>query len=133
MILSKPIQAIVVAGSLFAMFAATLTGCAGATPNPVPQYQPGDRALTCSQIRYEVQNNQTKILNLIPKENKTGKNVALGVAGAFFIVPWFFMDFSDAERQEVQAYELRNNYLMNLASQKSCTNMPLPIKFADRR
>lgn len=107
-----------------------LTGCAGKTPHPVPQYQPGDRAKSCLQIRQEINDNQTKILNLIPKENKTGKNVALGVAGAFFIVPWFFMDFSDAERIEVQGYELRNNYLRTLATQKHCGSLPPRLQFA---
>lgn len=126
-------QATVVGLAAITLLTNALAGCAGATPNPVPQFQPGDQNLSCQQIRFEIQNNQTKMLNLIPKENKTGKNVALGVAGAFFVVPWFFMDFSDAERIEVQGYELRNNYLMTLANKKMCKNMPLPIKFAGQR
>ncbi|MBA3660147.1 MAG: hypothetical protein H0W64_00275 [Gammaproteobacteria bacterium] len=117
----------------FSLIVTLLTGCAGATPHPIPQYQPHDRQLTCNQIGFEIKNNQTKILNLIPQENKIGKNIALGVAGWFFIVPWFFMDFSDAERVEVQAYELRNNYLMNLATQKQCQDMPFPLHFLGSR
>lgn len=117
--------------AIIGLFAATLllSSCAGRTPNPIPQYQPGDEMLTCSQIKGELMDNQTKVMNLIPKEDKTVKNVALGVAGAFVIVPWFFMDFSDAERVEIQAYQLRNNWLRTLYSRKKCGTLPPSIKF----
>lgn len=133
MLKASRFQSIIVGASIFSLVASTLVGCAGATPHPVPQYQPGDAYLNCDQIRYEIQNNQTKMLNLVPQQNKTGKNVVLGVAGAFFLVPWFFMDFSDAERIEIQAYELRNNYLMALANKKQCKGMPLPVKFQGQK
>ena len=117
--------------SLLGLFAATLllSACAGRTPNPIPQHQPGDELLSCSQIKQEIMDNQTKVMNLIPQENKIGKNVALGVAGAFVLVPWFFMDFSDAERVEVQAYQLRNNWLRALAANKKCGALPASVKF----
>jgi hypothetical protein len=116
---------------LIGLFASVLllSACAGKTPNPVPQHQPGDEMLSCSQIKQELMDNQTKIMNLIPKENKTGKNVALGAAGAFLLVPLFFMDFSDAERIEVQAYQLRDNWLRTLSNKKKCGNLPAAIKF----
>lgn len=65
---------------------------------------------------------------LLPKQNKTGKNVALGVAGAFFLVPWFFMDFSDAERVEYNALRNRYNHLASIAMSKHCRDdiQPLP-------
>ncbi len=81
-----------------------MSACAGNTPNPIPQRQPGDENLSCSALGQELMDNQTKIAHLIPKQNKTGKNVGLGIAGAFLIVPWFFMDFSDAERIKIQSY-----------------------------
>lgn len=102
-----------------------VSACAGKTPIPIPQYQLGDEILSCSQIKQELLDNQVKIMNLIPEENKMGKNIALGVAGAFVLVPWFFMDFSDAERVEIQAYQLRNNWLKSLYVKKKCT--PLPV------
>ncbi|MES2141615.1 MAG: hypothetical protein V4471_01835 [Pseudomonadota bacterium] len=117
--------------SLIGLFAATLllSACAGRTPNPIPQRQPGDELLSCSQIKQELMDNQTKVMNLIPQQNKIGKNVALGVAGAFVLVPWFFMDFSDAERVEVQAYQLRDNWLRTLAVKKKCDALPASVKF----
>ena len=63
---------------------------------------------------------QANIQNLIPQFKKTGKNVALGVTGAFFIVPLFFMDFSEAEKTEIEAYRNRYNYLVNLYYDKGC-------------
>ena len=129
MIRPKMIQKAIVSLSVVSLISA-LTGCAGSTPHPIPQIQPGDSTKSCSELRFEIQNNQTKIMDLIPRENKTGKNVALGVAGAFFIVPWFFMDFSDSERVEVQGYQLRNNYLMSLAHRKHCKDMPAVLQFA---
>lgn len=106
-----------------------LAACAGKTPTPIPQYQPGDQLMSCSALKQELMDNQTKIMNLIPKENKTGKNVALGVAGAFLLVPWFFMDFSDAERVEIQSYQLRDNWLRTLCAQKKCGPLPPAIQF----
>ena len=117
--------------SLFASLI-LLSACAGRTPNPVPQHQPGDESLTCNALKLELMNNQTKITNLIPEQNKMAKNIALGVAGAFVIVPWFFMDFSDAERIEIQSYQLRDNWLRTLYGKKKCGALPPSIKFQDQ-
>ena len=109
-----------------------LSACAGGTPNPVPLHQPGDESLSCNELQLELMNNQTKIAHLIPQQNKMGKNIALGVAGAFIIVPWFFMDFSDAERVEIQAYQLRDNWLRSLYKKKKCGALPLAIRFQEQ-
>lgn len=109
-----------------------LSACAGRTPNPIPLHQPGDESLTCNALKLELMNNQSKITNLIPQQNKMGKNIALGVAGAFIIVPWFFMDFSDAERIEIQSYQLRDNWLRTLYTKKKCGDLPPSIKFQDQ-
>lgn len=132
---NQSIRALVIGASICSVLLSTgtLTGCAGKTPTPIPQEQPGDLDLTCDQIRTEIKANQQKTLDLVPKTNKTGKNIALGVTGAFFIVPLFFMDFSDAERIEIQSYDLRNNYLMTLANKKRCPNMPPVLKLDIRQ
>lgn len=109
-----------------------LSACAGRTPNPVPQHQPGDESLTCNALKLELMDNQTNITNLIPQQNKIGKNIALSVAGAFIIVPWLFLDFSDAERIEIQSYQLRNNWLRTLYTNKKCGYLPPAIKFQDQ-
>ena len=39
---------------------------------------------------------------------------ALRAVGAFFLVPWFFVDFKNAEAQEYEAYRQRGNHLSRL-------------------
>ena len=65
-------------------------------------------------------NAQAEIQRLLPKRDKTGKNVALGVAGWFLLVPWFFMDFKNAEATEYEAYRQRYNHLASIAISKDC-------------
>lgn len=97
-----------------------VSACGGKAPNPVAQYQPGDENRSCQGLKGEIANNEAEIARLIPYEDATGKNVALGVAGAFFIVPWFFMDFKEGEATELQALRRRNQWLREVASNKDC-------------
>ncbi len=97
-----------------------VSACGGKAPNPVSQYLPGDEDRSCTGLKTEISNNETEIAALVPYEDATGKNVALGVAGAFFIVPWFFMDFKEGEATELQALRRRNQWLREVASNKDC-------------
>tara|TARA_R110002050_G_scaffold847_7_gene6071 strand:- start:44822 stop:45205 length:384 start_codon:yes stop_codon:yes gene_type:complete len=97
-----------------------IAGCAGRSANPVNMHQPGDRDIDCHEIESMLSEIDSNIKKLLPKCEKTGKNVVLGVAGAFFIAPWFFMDFSDAEKTEVEAYRSRYNHLTRLYNRKGC-------------
>ena len=63
---------------------------------------------------------EDEIQRLIPQTDKTGKNVALGVTGFFFIIPLFFMDLSKAEQIEIDAYRRRYNHLLIIAGDKQC-------------
>jgi hypothetical protein len=83
-------------------------------------HQYGDHQKTCLALEREMAFIETEIQRLMPKTDKTGKNVALGVAGAFFLVPWFFMDLSQAEQMEVDAYRQRYNHLLIIAGDKEC-------------
>ena len=62
----------------------------------------------------------SEIQIILPKKDKTGKNVALGVTGLFLIVPLFFMDFKNAEAQEYEAYRQRYKHLASIAISKEC-------------
>ena len=108
-----------------------LVACGGKTPHPVAQIQPGDDYMNCGQINKMITDNNNKIVSLFPKTKKMAKNAALGAAGYFLIVPWFFMDFSDAERLEIDAYQQRNDWLRTLANRKHCdmSKVPHRIKF----
>jgi hypothetical protein len=97
-----------------------LTACGGRTPQPVMVSQYGDQGKSCDALRYDIQYTENEIQRLLPKTDKTGKNVALGVAGWFLIVPWFFMDFKNAEATEYQALRQRHQHLTSIAMSKKC-------------
>jgi len=118
------ITAIIMCGVL------ALAGCGGKAPNPVSQYQPGDEQRTCVGLKSEIAANEAEIAKLAPGEDATGKNVALGVAGAFVIVPWFFMDFKDGEAVEIQALKRRNQWLREIAYEKDC-GLPPPTEVTE--
>lgn len=97
-----------------------LAGCAGHAANPVMVNQFGDQDMSCKQLRFEMDNAQGEMSRLAPQTDKTGQNVALGVAGAFLLVPWFFMDFKNGEHEEYDAWRQRYNHLGSLALGKNC-------------
>lgn len=99
---------------------ALVTGCAGKTANPVPESQIGDSDMTCEEISAEMAHIKNRVAVLTPETKKGLKNTALGVTGIFLIVPWFFMDLSDAEKVEIQAYQERGLKLQRIAARKKC-------------
>ena len=106
---------------LATLVAVTLcVGCAGRAANPVMIQQYGDDKKSCQALEREMAFIQGEMQRLIPQTEKTGKNVALGVTGFFFLVPLFFMDLSKAEQMEVDAYRQRYNHLLIIAGDKQC-------------
>lgn len=98
-----------------------IVGCAGRAANPVLLDQVGDNQKSCETLQTEMAGIQSQIQKLIPESDKTGKNVGLGIGGFFLLgIPWFFMDLTDAEKAEINAYNMRYNKLTTLATQKKC-------------
>ncbi|MDG2424620.1 MAG: hypothetical protein P8M22_11650, partial [Phycisphaerales bacterium] len=97
-----------------------LASCAGRTPNPIALYQPGDDSLDCQALKIQMGYCEQQRAALAPKADKTGSNIVLGVIGFFLIVPLFFMDFSEADKVEMDAYGARYNYLASLYVNKDC-------------
>lgn len=97
-----------------------IAGCGGRAANPIMLQQYGDDRKSCRTLEQEMTLVQGEIQRLIPETEKTGKNVTLGVAGLFFIFPWFFMDLSKAEQMEVNAFRQRYNHLLIIATEKQC-------------
>jgi hypothetical protein len=97
-----------------------VAGCAGRAANPVMVTQYGDQKKSCEALQIDLSYTEGEIRRLIPETEKTGSNVALGITGAFLIVPLFFMDFTESERIEVNALRQRYNYLAILAGEKNC-------------
>jgi hypothetical protein len=107
-------------------------GCANKTANPVPVAQVGDESKSCDAIANEMQN----MLNAQTtaegdKNNQTGANIALGVVGAFLIVPWFFMDLGNAATVEQKAARARYERLQQMQTDKRCPASPISTSTQD--
>lgn len=112
---------------MFVCFTFVLAGCGGRAANPVMVSQYGDQKKSCEALQVEMSQNQQEISRMLPETEKTGMNTALGIAGLFIIVPWFFMDFSESEQIEVNAYRQRYNHLALVAMDKQCGYETKPI------
>lgn len=97
-----------------------LVGCAGREANLIQVHQFGDEKKTCDELRTELYYIENEISRLLPKSDKTGRNIALGATGIIFIVPLFFMDLKQGEKKEIEAYRQRYNHLLMIAQQKDC-------------
>lgn len=107
--------------------AGVLSGCANTTANPVQLAQIGDETKSCRAILNEMQEMRNSSLEAEGDRNKqVASNVALGVAGAFLIVPWFFMDTGNAASVEQKAAQARYKRLQAMAEERQCqvTNLP---------
>jgi hypothetical protein len=105
---------------MVSLVTALTVGCAGRPANPVMVDQIGDNKKSCLSIETEMRFVETELKRLIPETDKTGKNVGLGIAGAIFIVPLFFMDLGESEKIEVNAYRQRYNRLNLIGTDKNC-------------
>lgn len=101
-----------------------ISSCAGHPANPMAVAQVGDEGRSCDALITEMSQIDANIAAKLPDTQKTGKNVALGVAGLFLIVPWFFMDFTDSEKIEIEAMRNRYTRLNSIAADKGCGKAP---------
>ena len=58
------------------------------------------------------------MLPAIKKADK--KRTILMLTGGFLIIPWFFLDLSDADKIEANAQRARYNYLGDIAGKRNC-------------
>ncbi|HAD86500.1 MAG TPA: hypothetical protein DCG48_03975 [Rhodospirillaceae bacterium] len=106
-----------------AIISIAITGCANTRdPNPVGLKQAGDEKLTCRDIETEYRSNTNIATNKISKNNSDdGQDILLG----FLIWPGL-ADFKNADGTEGNALLDRNNYLREVAVQKSCDTRSWP-------
>ena len=112
-----------------------LSGCIGSEPNPVLRYQVGDEKRSCQSLNAEIASNEAEIIRLVSaKQGTTGYNVAMGVAGIFLIVPWFFMNVKGKETAEINAFRHRNRTLRQFAGGLENCRVPKPkFKFDEKK
>ena len=102
------------------IMAVFFAGCAGREANLVQVRQLGDEQKTCDALLAEMYYVENEISRLLPKSDKTGKNIALGATGIIFIIPLFFMDLKQGEKKEIEAYRQRYNHLLMITQLKDC-------------
>ena len=96
-------------------------GCAGRAAHPVQVAQSGDNKKTCKSLRKETKKIRQKVKRMIPAVRKADKKrTLLMLSGGLLIVPWFFLDLSDADKIETNAKRARHNYLIDIAKKSNC-------------
>ena len=107
--------------SLIIVLCVAINGCAHSTANPVQLAQVGDETKSCDAIANEMQQMRNQAEIAAGDRNKqVGSNVALGVTGAFLIVPLFFMDLGNAATVEEKAAQARYQRLQQMQVDRKC-------------
>ena len=98
-----------------------IQGCAGRAAHPVQVTQSGDNKKSCKSLRKETKQIRRNIKKMIPAVKKADKKrTLLMLSGGLLIVPWFFLDLSDADKIETNAKRARHNYLVDVAKKRNC-------------
>ena len=98
-----------------------LYGCAGGAPKPIQVIQTGDYSLNCQDLTNKVNYIASLTSDLTQEDtSKYKKNIGLATAGAFLIVPYFFMDLTEGDNVEMNAARARYIHLYRIASNKGC-------------
>ena len=108
---------------LMAIFVALffIQGCAGRAALPVKVTQSGDVEKTCKNLQAEMKKYRRNIQKRIPAIKAADKKrTLLMLSGGLLIVPWFFLDLSDADKVEANAVRARHNYLADRAKKRKC-------------
>ena len=95
--------------------------CAGRVAHPVKVAQSGDNKKTCKSLHKETKKIRQNLKKMIPAVKKADKKrTLLMLSGGLLIVPWFFLDLSDADKIEANAQRARHNYLVDRGVKRNC-------------
>ena len=95
--------------------------CAGRAAHPVQIAQSGDVKKACKSLRKETKQIKRNIRRMIPAVKKADKKrTLLMLSGGLLIVPWFFLDLTDADKIEANAQRARYNYLVDRGVKRNC-------------
>ena len=105
--------------------------CAGRAAHPVQVAQPGDNKKTCKSLRKETSQIRRNVQRMMPAIKKADKKrTLLMLSGGLLIIPWFFLDLTDADKIEANAQRARYNYLVDRGVKRNCrSNIPHMKKF----
>jgi hypothetical protein len=95
--------------------------CAGRAARPVKVSRSGDVKKTCNELQYETRKYRKNLKKMIPNIRAADKKrTLLMISGGLLIIPWFFLDLTDADKVEANAQRARYNHLINIAKKHSC-------------
>ena len=95
--------------------------CAGRAAHPVQVAQSGDNKKTCESLRKETSQIRRNVQRMMPAIKKADKKrTLLMLSGGLLIVPWFFLDLTDADKIEANAQRARYNYLVDRGVKRNC-------------
>ena len=95
--------------------------CAGRAAHPVQVAQSGDNKKTCKSLRKETSQIRRNVKRMMPAIKKADKKrTLLMLSGGLLIVPWFFLDLTDADKIEANAQRARYNYLVDRGVKRNC-------------
>ena len=111
----QPVLVLIVVVLFFAQ------SCAGRAAHPVQVAQSGDNKKPCKSLRKETKKIRQKVKKMIPAVKKADKKrTLLMLSGGLLIVPWFFLDLSDADKIEANAQRARYNFLVDRGVKRNC-------------
>lgn len=103
------------------LIALLLNACAGRDAHIVPAMQAGDDALSCQSLLEAMIFNTKEYEGLVRERNgDIAGNAVATVAGAFLLVPLFFLDTKNAASKEARALIRRNQVLSERYRLKNC-------------
>ena len=95
--------------------------CAGRAAHPVQVAQSGDNKKTCKSLRKETSQIRRNVQRMMPAIKKADKKrTLLMLSGGLLIVPWFFLDLTNADKVEANAQRARYNYLVDRGVKRNC-------------
>ena len=95
--------------------------CAGRAAHPVQVAQSGDVKKACKSLRKETSQIRRNVQRMMPAIKKADKKrTLLMLSGGLLIVPWFFLDLTDADKIEANAQRARYNYLVDRGVKRNC-------------
>lgn len=99
----------------------TLSGCAGRHAEPIAANYATDSRLSCIRIVDEIAKHQQKLISLQAERSRINRrNINVGIAGSFLLIPLFWLNVTDAPEVEQYAIGGRLNVLNDLRDSKNC-------------
>lgn len=98
-----------------------LSGCVGRNAQPIAANYATDSRLSCTSIVDEIARHQQTLVNLQTERSRINRrNINVGIAGSFLLIPFFWLNITDAPEVEQYAIGGRMNILNDLREAKDC-------------